>query len=308
MFRAWVPLVAVMLVMPQRLASQPSSDLAAVLARAGSYVETFQQQLSAIVAEETYLQEVVPPRDNGGSSTTAAGRLRRRLRSDLLLVRPEGAVTWTQFRDVFEVDGRPVRDRDERLTKLFLSPDVSGAAQIQRIREESARYNIGQIHRTMNAPVLPLAVLALPSQPRFRFTLDKKSGEIRPRIGSGPLASSPNFTATTEGLVLNFEEREGPTLVYTTDGANIFSRGRFWIEPDTGRVLISEMYTGDGRVFGELIVSYRSEPLLGLLVPVELREQYTMGGVTQPTITGKATYSNFRRFQVSTAQTLFPVQ
>jgi hypothetical protein len=62
------------------------------------------------------------------------------------------------------------------------------------------------------------------------------------------------------------------------------------------------------RVFGELIVSYRSEPLLGLLVPVELREQYTMGGVTQPTITGKVTYANFRRFQVSTDQTLFPVQ
>jgi hypothetical protein len=136
-----VLLGAIMLVMPQRIASQPSSDLAAVLARAAGYVETFQQQLSGIVAEETYLQEIVPPRDNGGSSMAAAGPRRRRLRSDLLLVRPEGADTWTQFRDVFEVDGRPVRDRDERLAKLFLSPDASGAAQIQRIREESARYN-----------------------------------------------------------------------------------------------------------------------------------------------------------------------
>ena len=302
-FRACVPLVAVMLVIPQWRAGQPSSELDAALARAGSYVENFQQQLSGIVAEETYLQEIVPR----GGMNGGGNRQRRRLRSDLLLVRPESAVTWTQFRDVFEVDGRPVRDRDERLTKLFLSPDASGAAQIQRIREESARYNIGRIHRTMNAPVLPLAVLALSSQPRFRFTLDHKSEEIRPRIGSGPLASSPTFTATAEGLVLNFEEREGPTLVYTTNGANIFSRGRFWIEPDTGRVLISEMITEDGRVRGELIVSYRSEPLVGLLVPVELREQYTTG-FAQPTITGKATYSNFRRFQVSTDQTLVPIQ
>ena len=74
---------------------------------------------------------------------------------------------------------------------------------------------------------------------------------------------------------MKFEEVEGPTLVSTTGGGDIFSHGRFWIEPDTGRVLISEMITEDDRVRGELLVSYQSQPLLGLLVPIELRERYT---------------------------------
>ena len=53
------------------------------------YVEEFQRQLSGIVAEETYLQEVVPV-----LGMNAIGRMRlqrRRLQSDLLLLRPEGS-------------------------------------------------------------------------------------------------------------------------------------------------------------------------------------------------------------------------
>ena len=58
-------------------------------------------------------------------------------------------------------------------------------------------------------------------------------------------------------------------------GADIFSRGRFWIEPASGRVLMSEMITENDDVRGQINVSYQSEPLLGLLVPIEMRERYT---------------------------------
>jgi hypothetical protein len=71
---------------------------------------------------------------------------------------------------------------------------------------------------------------------------------------------------------------------------------------------MSEMITEDAYVRGELLVSYQSEPLLGLLVPTELRERYTESAARRPTITGEATYSNFRRFQVSTDQKLEPIQ
>jgi hypothetical protein len=289
-----------------RVTARQEQALLDILQRAGTYVEDFQRQLSGIVAEETYLQEVVPRL----GMNAGGGRLqRRRLRSDLLLVRPEDAVTWVQFRDVFEVDGQPVRDREERLTRLFLTRDVSSAKQVDEIRTESARYNIGGIVRTMNVPVLPLSVLAPSSQPRFRFTVDNRpGGNRRPTIGSTAVPATPNFTVTAEGWIVNFEEVKGPTLIYTTGGGNIFSRGRFWIEPDTGRVLMSEMITEDAYVRGELLVSYQSEPLLGLLVPTELRERYTESAARRPTITGEARYSNFRRFQVSTDQKLEPIQ
>ena len=279
-------------------------ELTDILHRAGLYVEEFQRQLSGIVAQETYVQEILPVR-----GMNARGRVqRRRLRSDLLLLRPEGAPTWVQFRDVFEVDGQPVRDREERLAKLFLSRDVSTAKQVEEIRSESARYNIGRTARTMNVPVLPLSVLAPGSQRRFRFTVEDKPGDNRrPKIGISADPPTPNFKVTAEGWILKFEEVEGPTLVYTTNGANIFSRGRFWIEPETGRVLMSEMITENAAVRGEVAVSYQSEPLLDLLVPVELREHY-IEGPTTPMITGQATYSNFRRFQVSVDQSIGPVQ
>jgi hypothetical protein len=40
---------------------------------------------------------------------------------------------------VFEVDGVPLRDRDERLVKLFLQPSSSGKTQIEQIVAECAR-------------------------------------------------------------------------------------------------------------------------------------------------------------------------
>src|ERR1700736_2555267 len=93
------------------LAEEPS--LATVMQRASAYVVEFQRQLSSIVAEEVYVQDIVKqPGFVTGSH--------RELRSDLLLIRPAGADRYVEFRDVFAVDGNPVRDRQDRLTALFL--------------------------------------------------------------------------------------------------------------------------------------------------------------------------------------------
>jgi hypothetical protein len=282
-------------------AEQP--PLSTVLARATAYVLDYQKQLSAIVAEETYVQETVASQ---GSSVPGRVVLQRReLKSDLLIVRIKGADRWLQYRDVFEVDGAPVRDREERLTELFLGPDSGVSARVGRIRRESARYNIGDVERTMNVPVLPLTVLDPDARSRFRFTREKNArGETRT---AAPLPSSPHFKVTTEVWIVRFEERRGPTLVRTPNGRDIFSRGRLWIEPATGRVLMSEMITANPDVRGQINVSYQSEPLLGMLVPIEMRETYTAGR-RAPRIEGTATYGRFRQFQVSIDERLGPIQ
>src|SRR6187402_3434014 len=116
-------------------AQEPSLDV--VLARAAAYVADYQKRLQGIVAEELYIQNY--------TRTTRAGRLARegrQLRSDLLLVKVEGAERWLQFRDVFEVDRRPVRDRDQRLYKLFVDAKADARAQAQTVQEESSRYNL----------------------------------------------------------------------------------------------------------------------------------------------------------------------
>jgi hypothetical protein len=269
-----------------------------MLARASSYVREFEQQLSNIVAEETYEQAY---RSAGGPGGLDRPRIQRRtLKSDLLLMRPVGDFRWVQFRDVFEVDGTPVRDRTERLTALFSKPSRSALDRIARIRRESARYNIGAVDRTMNVPLVPLQVLDDATRSRFKFTWegDAPANPRASALDGAALPDSPRFRVSTEVWIVGYEEVRGPTIVRSPGGRNLFSRGRLWIEASSGRVLMGEIIIANRDVTATLAVSFQSEPLLGLLVPVEMREQYRIRTVPDA-VTGTATYGRFRRFEVA---------
>ncbi len=280
-----------------------------VMANTAAYIATFEEQLAAIVAEETYVQRAnnYLPRGTSFNGPQARNFEQRTLKSDLLLVKPETSTGWVQFRDVFEVNGRPVRDRSERLTKLFLDPSDGADNQISRIIQESARYNIGDVQRTINVPVLPLMMLEQENQRRFRFKrLDDPSKDaVRERTRDLP--ASPNFVVSTEVWVISFEETRKPTFIRLATGGDIVSRGRLWIEPLTGRVLMAELVTENGDLRAQINVSYQSEPLLGLFVPVEMRERYTSSR-RATVIEGTATYDRFRRFEVKTEEELVPVR
>ena len=88
-----------------------------------------------VVAEERYEQNVSP--DNA-----PLGPRRRVLVSDFLSVQPQGSSDWYQFRDVREVDGRAVTDRDRRLTQLFLEPWDPATKAGPRITADAARHNL----------------------------------------------------------------------------------------------------------------------------------------------------------------------
>lgn len=290
---AFVITAAVMLV---RLDAQPPS-LADVLQRAAAYVAAFNQDLAGIVAEERYEQTWRRPaaRRRSGDDVT-----RRELRSDLLLVKPDAGGDWLQYRDVFEVDGVPVRDRVERLTRLFAQPSASADEQAARIQEESARHNIGDIERTLNTPIFALQFLAGAFQARFRFT------HTDPRA---PAAVSEDdaaaFKVSTEIWTVQYEEVARPTIVRTADDRDVPARGRFWIDPASGRVLMSELVVGDRQRRGTIDVSYQSEPLLGFLVPVEMREHYE-DRRRKSRIQGAATYGRFRQFRVDVDEQVRP--
>ena len=264
------------------------STLKTVLAGAAAYVDDFRDQLSGIVAEEYYVQRRIP-----GDQ--------RELRSDLLLVRSNTTPRWLQFRDTFEVDGKPVRDRADRLTRLFLEPAGSATEQAQRISAESSRYNLGPVLRTVNVPLMPLMFLERDIQPRFRFSrVADRSNPVAPLDG----APEGLFRVTTEVWVVRFEERERPTIVRDPDRRrNVPAEGRFWIEPRTGRVLMSEMRATHPEVRADITVSYQSEPLLGLFVPAGMHEVYRY---TRPGSLGRieatAVYGKFRQFQVHVDQ------
>ena len=283
--------------------AQPEPTLDAVLARAGAYVTEFQRQFSGIVAEERYVQDVKAFASRCtragyatlNCSSPPADPVRSELRSDLLLVKAGAAGEWLQYRDVFEVDGQTVRDRTDRLTRLFLDPSASSANQIARIRDESARFNIGDIRRNLNVPIFALTFLAPANQPRFKFRRTKE----RMPATVGPLSGAEGaFRVSTEVWVVRFQEVQRGTLIRTTKNKDLPSSGRAWIEPSSGHVLMTELVAENHEVRATIDVSYQSEPLLGLLVPIEMREWYD-GHRTGSRIEAVATYGRFRQFQVN---------
>jgi hypothetical protein len=288
-----VAAIGVVLMCASSSAQEPALDT--VLARAGAYVVEFQRQLSGVVAEEQYVQDVRYPLATSTRVNPLLAR-HRELKADLLLVKPVGADRWIQFRDVFDVDGKAVRDRNERLMHLFLAPDASSASQVQRIADESSRYNIGNLYRTVNVPVLALVILDPGNQARFRF---KRSDHREPLLEHGSI-KSPDL------WVIDYQEVQKQTMIRTTNGRDLSARGRFWIEPATGQVVASELVAEDLTIKGIIDVDYAIEPAMDLLVPVSMRERYDIRH-DGSRVDGEASYTRFRRFQVKVDEKLAPV-
>jgi hypothetical protein len=216
-----------------------------------------------------------------------------------------GGDRYLGFRDVFEVNGHPVHDREDRLLHLFLAPEVTTRSQAQAIADESARFNVGGVARNVNVPTFALAILEPQNQHRFAF----KKGRGRPEL--------LDMEQKNVGMVIAFEERERPTLIRTVAGKDAPTHGRVWLEAGSGGVVATEMVTESpsapvGTTIEAVIdVAYRSESMLTLLVPGELRERYQVRDRDhRPSeqIEGRATYSHFRQFQVSVDEKFAPIK
>ena len=162
------------------LAAQPV-ELERVLALTGSYLVAYEKALTAVVAEEQYDQWIDTGRGSGTTSTggmrgrpAEQGPTKRSLVSDFLMIRWPGEAAWFGFRDVLVVDGRPVRDREQRLLELFTQNPKDVLERADLIAAESARFNIGGVARNINVPTQALDFLHPRHRSRFEF---RKIGE-----------------------------------------------------------------------------------------------------------------------------------
>jgi len=261
--------------------SPAPATLEAVLPRMFAYVDQFLRDLGAMVAEEQYVQSV-----RFAAGFGRGGDTRRELRSDFLLVNVPGQ-GWTPFRDVFEADGRPVRDREDRLTSLFLSGTTANAIeQARRIMDEGARYNIGGGTRNINVPTLALMYLGPDTRSGVRFSDGK--------------AERPG-----EGRVIDFVEVQRPTLIGTTGSRDLPARGRLWVDDATGTITRTELHADDTGVEAEVTVSFEFDANTGRWLPKRMEDRFKRRGDSAE-VRGVATYSRFRRFQVSTSEELTP--
>ena len=266
--------------------------------RAAAYATAYETALSGLVAEEKYAQRtykyqsqmVTETPNAGGRPLSAVPHLEgdwvpdaeRHLRADFLLVKAQGGDRWLPFRDVFEVDGKAVREREQRLQNLFLKAPATAAERAAEINAESARYNIGFVERNVNLPTLALRYL----DPA------RRAGLLFRRLGQSTVAGVRSWE-------LAFAERGSPAVV--RDGSkDIPATGSFWIDPATGRVIRSTMRLQIGTVSIEVTVTYKSDAKAGeTWVPAEMREVYSSA---TRRVECQATYSNIRRFQVTTKE------
>ncbi len=270
---------------PKARQREPITDgeLAVVVARATEYVAGYMRDLPNVVAEEDYVQSVERRRFGRYDNFTP---VQRHLLSDFLMVTAPGVTGWLPFRDVFEVDGKKVRDREDRLHRIFLeaSDTASALRDARLLTDESARFNVGAVGRTINVPTLPLIFLT-PG-----------------RVGGVNFTRGPE--ETVEGVRawrVEFEEWTSPTLIRTATNSDLPAFGTFWVDPLTGRVVRTVVRTATPDVKTEITVFYRRDEKVGFWMPADMRESYENGA---DEIKGHAVYRNFRRFQVRTEEVI----
>lgn len=240
--------------------------------RAAAYVLDYQQQLTAVVADERYTQHVrlQVPRDTGMPA-------RRTTLSEIFFLHVPGH-DWMAMRDVMTSDGYPVPNRPDLKAALrrLDAPEVA-----RQFKTYNSRFNLGRVVRNFNEPTIGLLVLDPTHRGRFTFTRRRDV-----RIKGQTLA------------VLGFLETRRPTLVSNTDGSSVFSSGEITVEPSTGRVRRTLLALTIGSIAMTLSTDYEQDERLGMLVPATFRERYQNSRVED--IVCEASYENFRRFEVQT--------
>ncbi len=263
----------------------PRPQVQTLLAAAATYMVRFASTFTSVVAEEQYLQVVSGKNAVTGSGRGAASSLtggqRRELVSDFLLVKLPDIDHWVPMRDVFVVDGKPVREREERLLRLLTRPGDSSLLLAKAITEESARYNIGEVQRTINMPLLAMGFLDSRQQGRFEFKVEKEAPVVRPGAWE-----------------LTYREREKPTVVQTPDGRSLFASGKVWLLP-SGEIVRTEIGFLDAGLHALVTTTFAFDERFGVEVPKEMEEVYTL---RRSEVRGKATYGRFRKFGVTSTE------
>jgi hypothetical protein len=256
----------------QSMPAQPAPALDRLVSLFDSYLINYERDLSAVIADERFVQEVV---HNKLSKTT------RRLDSEITFYWLQGEMDWLGFRSVLRVDGKPVEKPGIAFKKLVELVSTNATAEIRWMIEEASKHNLGN-PRTINTPNLPLDLLHRRNRRRFQVSTDSEVERINGRM-------------TT---VLRFDEFRSPTIVNFGELGDLQSHVRAWVDVDSGALWRAEVRLKPqvATSMQPLIrVEFRRDKALGILVPVVLNEEFIAPGQGK----GRATYSNFRRFETS---------
>lgn len=260
-----------------RAPQTPVPPLKDLLRLVGAYVQSYGEKASVVVGREEYAQQV---------SNQTGVVSERHIVAEFAIVHDEKRREWLGFRDVVQVDGKPVTDHEERLVTILTS-DPNGLDEARTLSDEGARFNIGSLYRNFNVPTTALFFFTPDNLDRFKF-----SKPARAEDGS---------------MAISFREKEKPTIIRAVDGASVPSQGQIWVDPATGTIerthlrLTNLPMVAGVRATGtvEVDVTYALVDRFRMWLPETMREGYEVvrNGMTEQE-TGRADYSNYREYQV----------
>jgi hypothetical protein len=271
---------------------QQPSELDAVVKRASDYVTKYEEELGNLIGTEHYTQNVAWL-SMGSRSGMIGRREQRRTSSDFLII--QLGRSWFALRKVNTVDGLKVKEETPSFDDAFDGSPAANTRLFMSMKADSTKYNIGGVLREINLPTFALEVLRRTELQRFEFTKEDVS--------------------KIDGVTvweIKFRELSPPTLVHGNPKIpeqELFSRGTFWIEPETGRVLKTEFIVENHfekvPVKARTVVTYSKGTRVPILVPTLMIERYENEAGT---IDCRADYTNFRPFEVDVKFDIAPVK
>jgi hypothetical protein len=250
-----------------------------VMRRVGAYVDAYGDKASIVVCTERYEQHA--------QTSFAKNEETRTLTSDFALVYADAIHGWLGFRDVIDVDGRAVRDREDRLARVLIGAERR-FDEARRLSDESARFNLGNVQRNFNVPTSALFFFLSGNLDRFKFAARRVMND-----GTWEIA---------------FRETARPTVIRTPEGEPVTTDGTIWVRPEDG-VVVRTLFRVDVVMHawrppqhgkGRIDVQYRFVDSLGTWLPATMDEAFeATRDDTWDKVTGHAEYSNYRRFETS---------
>jgi hypothetical protein len=258
--------------------AQTDLSLKDVVRRVSAYVDAYGDKASIVVCTEKYSQHAE------GADTK---RESRTLVSDFALVYADAIHGWLGFRDVVQVDDRPVNDREDRLAHVLMGTE-GRFDEARRLSDESARFNLGKLERNFNVPTAALFFFSSANLDRFKFTARRVLPD-----GTWEIA---------------FRETSRPTLIQTPDGDPVELTGTIQARPSDGVILRTTLTAAMKRTRrnpaqhgdGTIDVQYQLVETLGIWLPQSMDESFKATSADSwDKVDGHAEYSDYRTFQTA---------
>ncbi len=243
LLRGIVIIAAVTLTLAPVSAQKDSTPaLADLLRLGGEYVDAYSTKVSGTALEE---QMILSEQSSGQLSTP------ERIASDLVIVKINADGQVIGLRDPYSIDTKALRERQPRIVQALAEPTIANWQVVEGYVREHANLLGANVVVWFSDPMLALRLIAGPNQSRLTYAL-----EGRKKMNGVQVYGVSFKEPATAGAKHLLDLPDDPR-----------SSGRFWIDPATGAIHMTELWTESDTDTARIEVTYAPEATLGMLLP-----------------------------------------